>query len=104
MLPIKWAGDVSEFYISTNVGDLSWQENVIVEGSPFEAKITIPGTRVFVKFVPPVSKTYIFTSNNAEGALDPDAELYNSSFTRLAANADNDDDGNFRISYSLTAN
>jgi hypothetical protein len=65
-------------------------------------------TVVYAKFKPTSDGTYIFTSSNRQGGVDPQAWLCDSSFTEISGtyNDDHSDAGdyNFQITYDLSKN
>ncbi|MBQ4473989.1 MAG: hypothetical protein II930_06800, partial [Lachnospiraceae bacterium] len=70
-----------------------------VDGS-YTAEIKSPGEIKYYKFVPTADGTYVLTST---AEMDTYGHLYDADWDQIATNDDGGSNGNFRLSYQMTA-
>ena len=94
----KWLTE--EEWLATLDGSSFARAYIITVGNSLPAVVDTAGEYVYFKFTATESKTYTFTSS---GSVDTYGYLYNVGGSQLAFDDDGNGDGDFRMTYSLSA-
>lgn len=85
-----------------HAGSAAWRENILTQDSPSWMEVTVPGESAFAKFIPTVTKTYIFFSSDTDSDFTMGGKLLNSQFEMITPIKEELIDGEIALSYNLT--
>lgn len=86
-----------------HAGANAWRENILTQNTPYRMYVNVPGEQAFAKFIPTVSRTYIFSSSGTDTAFNLGGLLCDSDFEIMAPATSTTSGKEFSLIYTLTA-
>jgi uncharacterized repeat protein (TIGR02543 family) len=81
-----------------------WQSAATMTlGTGYTTTVGFSGKMIYYRFVPPSTRSYVFTSYNQNGSTDPYGYIYSQSGSQIAYNDDSGGTVNYKITCNLTA-